>query len=412
MDYRAVFCDIDGTLLAADHSLPVGTAAAVRAVHRAGTPFVLVSARSPSGVYRVQEQLGITGPVVCYGGALILDKKRNPAQSLALDTRRILALKERIRADWPDIAATVYSHDDWFVDDEADPRVAAESGITGATPTRLDAGGLASRVREAHKMFCIGGPDDILAAEACLAGEYPDLAVVKSCPIFLEVMHGGATKANAMEYLCRSMGVPLSEAVAFGDNYNDMDMLEAAGLGVAMGNAPEEVRRGADRVAADSDNEGVARVLEELRFRPLADSFGLGKRVGAWFDRIRMCSRLPKPKASMNEGGITKVTPMQKGLWVFNFEEKVSRHPWTDVVGITVRRWDLGVIDTIGLEFSLRNGGSLIVTEDDMENLFPIAHRLLPAVLPDVVWPADWYQELYSGKDREGRPVVIYDATP
>ena len=85
MIYRAVFCDIDGTLLASDHSLPAGTAEAVRAVSRAGVPFVLVSARSPSGVFRVQEQLGIAGPVVCYGGALILDRDRTVVHSLALD---------------------------------------------------------------------------------------------------------------------------------------------------------------------------------------------------------------------------------------------------------------------------------------------------------------------------------------
>lgn len=55
-----------------------------------------------------------------------------------------------------------------------------------------------------------------------------------------------------------------SEAVAFGDNYNDVDMLEAVGLGVAVANAPDEVRRRAGRVAPDNDHDGVARVLAEL----------------------------------------------------------------------------------------------------------------------------------------------------
>lgn len=267
MIYRAVFSDIDGTLLASDHSLPPGTAEAVRAVSRTGVPFGLVSARSPSGVFRVQEQLGIFGPVVCYGGALILDRDRKTAHSLGLDIDRIAALRERIRSDWPGIAATVYSHDDWFVENAADRRVLTESGITGATPTEIASGGLAALAREAHKTFCIGDAEDILAAEACLARENPDLAVVKSCPIFLEVMHGGASKANAMASLCRAMDISLEETVAFGDNYNDVDMLEAAGLGVAMGNAPEEVRRKADLIAADSDHEGVAQVLAGLQFR-------------------------------------------------------------------------------------------------------------------------------------------------
>lgn len=56
----------------------------------------------------------------------------------------------------------------------------------------------------------------------------------------------------------------LQDAVAFGDNFNDVDLLRAVGLGVAMGNAPQDVRRQADLVALSNDEEGVLRCLERL----------------------------------------------------------------------------------------------------------------------------------------------------
>ena len=65
MIYGAVLCESDGSVLAREHAHPAGTSEAVRAVSRAGVPFVPVSARSPGGVFRVQEQVGIAGPVVC-----------------------------------------------------------------------------------------------------------------------------------------------------------------------------------------------------------------------------------------------------------------------------------------------------------------------------------------------------------
>lgn len=266
MTFRAVFCDIDGTLLDSTHRLRPATAQGIRALHAAGTPFILVSARSPSGIFPLQREIGVAGPIVCYGGGLVMDGSGKPIHSIAVDMERIVGLKERIRQLWPSVAATVYSHDDWFVDDIADPRVTTEAEITGAVPTEAAATDLAARATEAHKIFCIGSPEDILAMETAVGGENPDLAVIRSNPRYLEIMDGRATKANALDYLCQAMRLSPADVVAFGDNYNDADMLEHAGLGIAMGNAPDEVKRRAGRTTADNDHEGVLLALNSLKF--------------------------------------------------------------------------------------------------------------------------------------------------
>lgn len=275
MKYRAVFCDIDGTLLDSGGALRPATVRAVRAVHAGGTPFILVSARSPRGVFPIQARLGVEGPVVCFGGALILDELGGAVHSLGMDMRRALELKGRIGASWPDAIVTLYSGDDWFVDDADDPWVLFEAEITGAIPTETPAAALRDRAARVNKILCVGSHPDILDMERILVGENPELAISKSGPRYLEIADGEATKANAMRRLCRAMGVSVSEAVAFGDNYNDVDMLEAAGLGVAMGNAPDQVKARADMVTSANDQEGVFRALSTLEFASAGRGVGL-----------------------------------------------------------------------------------------------------------------------------------------
>ena len=87
---------------------------------------------------------------------------------------------------------------------------------------------------------------------------------VKSSEILLEVMAGGVNKAKAVRWLCGFWGVDIREAIAFGDYYNDLEMLEAAGYGTAMGNAPEDIRKKVGRITKDNDHDGIYYALEEL----------------------------------------------------------------------------------------------------------------------------------------------------
>lgn len=270
--YRVVFCDIDGTLLDSEHRLPEATAGAVRDVARAGTPFVLVSARPPEAIYPFLDKMGLHSPVVAYSGALVLDGDRKPVHSIGIDSGVTGAIKRRINETCPDVSVSVYSFDKWIVDDASNPDVVMEAEITGLVPVEgrleehLPAG------NEAHKLFCVGPAERISVVEKDLKREFPDLAVCQSKPYYLEIMNGAATKSNAVRYLCQAMRLPIGDSVAFGDNFNDIDMLAAAGLGVAMGNAPDEVKAVADRVALDNDHEGVRVMLAALGLRNMSHS--------------------------------------------------------------------------------------------------------------------------------------------
>ncbi|MGE5708251.1 MAG: HAD-IIB family hydrolase, partial [Bacteroidota bacterium] len=90
------------------------------------------------------------------------------------------------------------------------------------------------------------------------------LYITKSQANFLELAPLGISKGEALAFLAESLGVAREEVVAFGDGMNDAEMLTYAGLGVAMGNAADGLKKFADRVAPSIHEEGLAQVLEEL----------------------------------------------------------------------------------------------------------------------------------------------------
>ena len=87
---------------------------------------------------------------------------------------------------------------------------------------------------------------------------------VQSEPEYLEILPPGISKGTAMDAMLAALGVSAKEVVAVGDNWNDLEMIEGAGLGVAMGHAPQGVRERADYVCGTAEQEGVREVIERF----------------------------------------------------------------------------------------------------------------------------------------------------
>jgi len=264
MAYKMIFSDIDGTLLDSGHHIGEGTRRAVRALKPQGIPFVLVSARAPYGIVPLQKELRIDGPIVAFGGALVLgaaepDGSRQALRDLPLAPEETKAIHALVASRFPAISFTAYGADDWFIaaDDEW---VLQERGITG-TPARLFR--FAEDEHPAfYKLMCMGEPGEIDSLARETSARFPELTIVKSKPTYLEIMARQVSKSAAMRVLMDDYGVGEQETIAIGDNYNDIDMIRFAGLGVAMGNAPDEVKAAADLVAPSNDEEGVREILE------------------------------------------------------------------------------------------------------------------------------------------------------
>ncbi len=256
---RIVFSDVDGTLLNSEHKITPLTRQAMEALRRRDIPFVIVSARSPSGIYPILEEYGFNCPIISYSGALILDENRSVLFQRGMDrsgAEKIIAFIEARRFD---LTWCVYSFDEWIVKKKDDARVMREEAIVKAQAREGSIRSLTAP--QVHKILLICNPEQTSQIESALREAFPEYSIARSSDILLEVMARGITKAAAVQTLCSLWDAPVSEAVAFGDQYNDVEMLETVAYGFLMGNAPAELKKRIERLTEDNDHDGIYHAL-------------------------------------------------------------------------------------------------------------------------------------------------------
>lgn len=258
MQYKAIFSDIDGTLLNSQHQISSKTESAIKLAVSKGIPFIPVSARPPYAITPYTEQLQTNQGIICYSGALILDKNLRELYSVQID-QADLAVLNQILADYPHLSINHYAALDWFSNDLDNYWTKQEADITGLFPKQTP-----FNLTKVHKILVMGEADKIKPIEQKLKQKLPHLSIHLSKPEYIEIMNKAATKAKAIGFMERHLHVSADEVIAFGDNFNDLDMLEYAGLSVAMGNAPDEIKQVAKKVTASNDEDGIALVLNEI----------------------------------------------------------------------------------------------------------------------------------------------------
>jgi Cof subfamily protein (haloacid dehalogenase superfamily) len=114
-------------------------------------------------------------------------------------------------------------------------------------------------------MMVMSEPDNIAAIQQHLRSKYNGrLNIYPSKATYLEVMDSRGSKSNAVKFVSERMGITPAEIIAMGDNYNDIEMIGFAGMGVAMGNAPDDIKAKADYVTDTNNNDGVRKALERF----------------------------------------------------------------------------------------------------------------------------------------------------
>ncbi len=263
--YQAVFGDIDGTLLNRNHQIGTRTQHSIRRILALGVPFILVSARPPLAITPFSRQLQCRSPIICYSGALVLDDDLSPLHSLAIGQPALTQLEQtlaRLAADAlpPDSRLSInhYAGLHWYADPD-NPWTQQEAAITGLQPSPR-----AAELTEVHKILLMSEAAEIRQLEHALRLHFPQLHIHRSKNEYLEITHQQASKSQAIRFLEKRLGLDPQRIIAFGDNFNDLDMLQHAGLSVAMGNAPDDIKAAAHRVTATNDEDGIALVLDEV----------------------------------------------------------------------------------------------------------------------------------------------------
>lgn len=261
-----IFSDVDGTLLNSEHHASPRTKEAIAALKERGIPFVIVSARSPSGIATIVDEIGIDGgfgPIVAYSGGLIISERGKVLFSRGMEKSLVGEILDFIDKNGFKPAWCLYSYDQWLVRDKADPRVIREENIVKVQSTEGGMDKLDGDV--VHKIMCISSEaEETERLELEIKKNFPQCAVVRSCATQLEIMLHGVNKGEAVRELCAELSLPIESSAAFGDNYNDVEMLESAGTGFIMANAPEELKTRGFKEAASNDDDGVFLKLKEM----------------------------------------------------------------------------------------------------------------------------------------------------
>ena len=178
----------------------------------------------------------------------------------AEDSARILAEMKRT---WQDITINYYTGRRWFVE-EVDRRVQFEMDITSATAELAKFDSLLSENIFPNKILIMCEPPTCEEMERVLGKKFPALNVVRSAPYLLEIMDRSVSKATGIEVLLKHYGFTVDEAIAFGDNYNDTEMLELIPQSVVMANAPAPVKKLAAAVTDSNEDSGIYTYLVKI----------------------------------------------------------------------------------------------------------------------------------------------------
>ncbi len=266
MNYKIVFSDIDGTLLNHDRELSAATISTIKQL-KDQLPFVLISARMPAAMRHLQADLAIENqPIICYNGGLILiDGKAVSSTEIPLNTLENLCDFNNSM----NCHLSLYHSDEWYVPQD-DQWAAREENNTKVKPELKSNREVISEWKQenkgAHKIMAMGDEAHIDAIKDHLMNEFPNqLHLYRSKSTYLEISNKEISKLTAIKFLLDNhFKIKAEDTIAFGDNYNDVEMIKGVGMGVAVGNARKEVLEVANIVTQSGKEDGVANSLKEM----------------------------------------------------------------------------------------------------------------------------------------------------
>ncbi|NOR28870.1 MAG: Cof-type HAD-IIB family hydrolase [Lutibacter sp.] len=266
MAYKLICTDIDGTLLNKDRKLSEATISEVQRI--SPIPFVLISSRMPKAMRHLQQQFkNETTPIIAYNGGLILDNDTILHSTVICNTVLEVIINQ---CSTTSIHLSLYYADEWYVP-SMDFWAKREANNTKVTPVIKSNKAVLSQwkleKKGAHKIMCMGDETEIDALYTLLEKNFSnEIMLYRSKPTYIEISHHSISKKTAIEVLLKNCypEISIKNVVAFGDNYNDIKMLKAVGLGVAVANAKDEVLQIAHKITDTNKNDGVAKVLQEL----------------------------------------------------------------------------------------------------------------------------------------------------
>lgn len=271
MSYKLICLDMDGTLLNNKKEVTDRNKEAIIRAHDKGVKIAISTGRLFASAKYYAELLGIKAPVIAANGAYIREKDKDEViykSSISLeDCKEILSIVEKYDFTF------YYNTFNTVISKKPFPKGYTYLQMNEDLPEEMKIQlqvndnlkeEFKKRDGEILKCICIGdNREDLHRAkeEIVKLGKFE---VVSSLSDNFEVMNAGTSKGRAVEVLANFYGLKREEIICMGDGENDLSMIEYAGLGIAMGNAPQYVKEAADYITDTNENHGVAKAIERF----------------------------------------------------------------------------------------------------------------------------------------------------
>jgi len=265
-NYKMLVTDIDGTLVDARQEVPEENRQAVQRLLAAGALFTFATGRIEESTIPYARDLKINAPAILYNGAKIVDLERGETlfeRNLPMD-QAIEALKV---ASGFDVRTHVYIDGKVYV-------ARIDSVVRGyAKKDRVDCievGDLTAFLESGQthmpptKFLIIGESECLGILHREIHAVFPEGTLVESDACYLELLPPGVSKGAALSVLCETLGLDPADTVAVGDNMNDVEMIQAAGMGIAVDNAHPYAKEQAAFVAPSNEECAVAAIIRRF----------------------------------------------------------------------------------------------------------------------------------------------------
>lgn len=270
LNYKLIVSDFDGTLIDDNQQVLPEVRTAIKNYIDCGGVFAVCTGRMTCCILPRVREVGLKGLVVAYQGTVIADIESGKIlKTGGISSENIAEICRNIKELGHPV--NVYCGDDLYTDIPKDNKyLQMYEKIVGINAKYVD-GDIAEYVLN-NRLFC--QKVAILVAHEEQAALYAELFrrlgdrfdVTCSAKVLIEISPLGDNKGEAVKFLANKFGIPIEKTVAAGDNLNDLSMIKVAGIGVAVGNATEDLKKAADFVSVSNNEGAIAQIIEKFGF--------------------------------------------------------------------------------------------------------------------------------------------------
>lgn len=266
MNEKVLVLDIDGTLTNSNKEITDNTRQAIIDVQERGHIVMLASGRPTPGMKRYAAELELEkygGYLLSFNGGRIVNCRTGEIVYQRILPPQVIPGLYRFACD-NDCGILTYFGDNIILGTRTDDYVALESRINGMPVKQVD-NFLEFVDFDVNKCLMTAPPEKAEQFVKILQERYEGrLSIYRSEPFFIEIMPLNVDKATSLDRMLETVGMTRENAICCGDGFNDLTMIEYAGVGVAMANAQPAVKEAADYITASNDEDGIVQVIDEF----------------------------------------------------------------------------------------------------------------------------------------------------